>query len=554
MASTMTTPNREILGNNPAALTQDYCTNMTAAKADIGAIAAVLTVPIDMKGAILVAGTPLGAYAGSTPGITLDNSKAVGVRWKGGTLTTVWTAVALPLDLDPTFPVLATFLVSKSGATATDVASITVAAYAQTVGALEDADGNRGAISTALTSAQAALTALTVTQLQAVVYLPPTPPATLTISITPSGTLATDDIIINGAFLTFTRRPAAPRVQIDLRAAILAAGTPMAAFGNQAGSSSPGVTLDNSKAVGIRWNNQATQTAIWSSFELPGDMDVTQPSVAVVLASKSGATGGDATTFDVGLYEQVAGAAEDATTNLGGTTSALTGTATAKTVSKLTLGLPANTFTAGPHRVSVSIKPTDATLGTDDGVCNGFWLEYTKKAGTPIMAIDLKAAVLAAGTPMAAWGNQAGSSSPGVTLNNSKAVGIRWNNFATQTAIWSERDLPVDFDTTAPATLVLMVSKTGATAADATTFTVTMFEQVAGSLETAGPSFSGTSTAIASPTATAKTVSKLTLAIPQNTFSGPPGRISISLKPTDGTLGTDDLLLCGCWIEFAAKV
>jgi hypothetical protein len=153
---------------------------------------------------------------------------------------------------------------------------------------------------------------------------------------------------------------------------------------------------------------------------------------------------------------------------------------------------------------------------------------------------------------MAAWANQAGSSSPGVTLNNSKAVGIRWNNFATQTAIWSERDLPLSFDATQTSTLVLMVSKSGATAADTAPFTVTMFEQVNGLLETAGPTLSGTTTAIASPTATAKTCSRLTLAIPGNTFTGAPGRISISLKPADGFLGTDDLLLCGCWIEFVA--
>jgi hypothetical protein len=546
MASTATQLSRDIIGNNPAAIADALVTTANALTTTRAPI-----IPIDLKGAILAAGTPLGAYAGSTPGITLDNSKAVGIRWKGGTLTAIWTHVSLPLDLDPTYPVTAVFLLSKSGATAADVVSITVAAYAQTVGALEDAGSNLGAASPALTSAQAQLTAKTISQLQLPIYLPPTPPAGLSISITPTGTLSTDDMIINGAYLSYTPRPATPRVQIDIRAAILAAGTPMAAFANNA-SSNPGVTLDNSKAVGIRWNNNASQAAIWSSFELPGDADVTKPMVVVVLASKSGATVGDATTFDVGLYEQVAGALEDATTNLGGTTGALTGNATAKTVSKLTLGIPANTFTAGPHRVSVSLKPTDGTLGTDDAVCNGFWLEYTKKLSTPILPIDLKAAVLAAGTPMAAFANNAGASAPGVTLNNSKAVGVRWNNFATQTAIFSERDLPLDFDVTKPATLALMVSKSGATAADATTFTVSMWEQSAGSLEDAGSTMTGTTSAIASPTATAKTCSRLTLAIPAYTFAAAPGRITISLKPTDGTLGTDDLLLCGCWIEHSS--
>ena len=73
------------------------------------------------------------------------------------------------------------------------------------------------------------------------------------------------------------------------------------------------------------------RTAIWSSEELPIDMDVTKPSVVVALVAKSGATGGDTMTLDVGLYQQVPGALEDATTNLGGTTSAIAApTATAQ--------------------------------------------------------------------------------------------------------------------------------------------------------------------------------------------------------------------------------
>ncbi len=551
---TITVPNRDHMGGLPQEIADKLINVATCAKADIAAlnVPTVPIVPIDLKGAILAAGTPLGAYAGSTPGITLDNSKAVGVRWKGGTLTSIWTAVDLPMDLDPTYPVTAVFLVSKSGATAADVASVTIAAYAQTVGALEDAASNIGAATPALTTAQAQLTAKTVTRLQAVIYLPPTAPARLSISVTPTGTLSTDDMIINGSWLEYTRRPATPRFQVDFRAAILAAGTPMAAWANNAGASAPGVTLDNSKAVGIRWNNQATLTAIWSSAELPIDMDVTKPSVVVVLASKSGATSGDATTFDVGLYQQVAGALEDATTNLGGTTSALTGAATAKTVGKVTLGIPANTFTAGPNRLSVSLKPTDALLGTDDAMLNGFWIEYSKKAPAALMLpIDIKASVLAAGTPMAAFANNAGASAPGVTLNNSKAVGIRWNNFATQTAIYSEHDLPNSFDVTAAATLVVQVSKSGATAADLTSFDFAIYEQVPGSLEDAGPTLAGTTSALTAAQAalTAKTVSRLTYTIPANTFTAAPARLTAKLKPTDGTLGTDDALCCGFWIE-----
>ncbi len=520
-------------------------------------VPATPTVPIDLKGAVLAAGTPLAAFAGSGPGITLDNGKAVGVRWHGGTLTTVWTAVDLPLDLDPTFPVTAVFLVSKGGTpgtTATDVASVTVAAYAQTVGALEDAGANLGGVSTALTSLQAALPAKTVTRLTATIYLPPTVPARLSVSVTPSGTLATDDLIVNGSWLEYTRRNAVPTLSVDFRAGVLAAGTPMAAFADNA-ASQPGVTLDNSHAVGVRWNDAATQVAVWSSVELPADFDVAKPCVVTALVSKSGATSGDAVTLDVAVYEQVPGALEDAGSNLGGTTTAIAApTATAKTVSKLTLGVPGGTFTAGGARLSVSVKPTNGTLGTDDCVLNGFWIEYQKVAApnSPMLAVDLKASVLAAGTPMAAWANNAGASAPGVRLNNSKAVGVRWNNFATQTAVWSERDLPADFDASQPATVVVLASKSGANALDATAFDVGLYEQVPGSLEDAGPSFTGTTTALA-PSATAKTVSRLTLAVPGGTLTNYPGRLSVSLKPHDGTNLTDDVLACGFWIEYTPR-
>lgn len=165
---------------------------------------------------------------------------------------------------------------------------------------------------------------------------------------------------------------------IPLMAAIVAAGTPMAAFANNT-ASNPGITLDNSKAVAIRWNNNATQAPIWMNIIKPLDMDVTKAATIVVLASKSGATVGDATTFDVGIYEQTPGALEDAGSNLGGTTSALVGNATAKTVSRLTLTVAANTLAAPPGALSISIQPTNGTLGTDDAVLNGFYLVYQRK-------------------------------------------------------------------------------------------------------------------------------------------------------------------------------
>lgn len=168
-------------------------------------------------------------------------------------------------------------------------------------------------------------------------------------------------------------------VSIPFTAGILAAGTPMAAFADNA-SSNPGVTLNNSKAMGIRWNNNASQTAVWTRFSLPYDVDTSKAATLVLTAAKTGATVGDATTFTVAAYNQATGAAEDADTNFGGATSAMTGDAAAKTVQQVTLTLAAADLGVPGDPVSLSFKPTDGTLGTDDVVLYGMTLQYRRKS------------------------------------------------------------------------------------------------------------------------------------------------------------------------------
>jgi hypothetical protein len=168
-------------------------------------------------------------------------------------------------------------------------------------------------------------------------------------------------------------------IPVDLTGAILAAGTPMAAWADNAGASAPGITLANSKAVGLRWNNFATQTAVWLSVAMPQDVDDAAPIVMHILASKSGATVGDATTFTVTAFFQTVGALHDADVDCGGTSSAMTGNATAKTVAELTLTIAAADVPASPASLSFSIKPTDALLGTDDLIIEAIWFEATRK-------------------------------------------------------------------------------------------------------------------------------------------------------------------------------
>lgn len=167
-------------------------------------------------------------------------------------------------------------------------------------------------------------------------------------------------------------------ISLPPAAFILLTGAPLAIFADGA-SAVPGSAIVDSKARAIRWNNNATLNGVLASFAVPPDLDIAAAVTLTIYASKTGATVGDAVTFDVGAYNQVVGALHDADTNYGGTTSAMTGNATAKTEQAVTLTLAAANLAASPAIVTLTIKPTDGTLGTDDLCLLGVRLNYTKK-------------------------------------------------------------------------------------------------------------------------------------------------------------------------------
>jgi hypothetical protein len=159
----------------------------------------------------------------------------------------------------------------------------------------------------------------------------------------------------------------------------LLTGAPLAIFANGA-SAVPGSAIVDSKAHGIRWNDNATNAGILSSFLVPPDMDITANATLTIRASKTGATLADAVTFDVGVYNQVVGALHDADANYGGTTSAMTGDAAAKTIQAVTLTLALANLDASPASATITIKPTDGTLATaDDLVLLSARITYKKK-------------------------------------------------------------------------------------------------------------------------------------------------------------------------------
>lgn len=157
----------------------------------------------------------------------------------------------------------------------------------------------------------------------------------------------------------------------------LLTGAPLAVFADGA-SAVPGLEWTASKAQTIRWNNNATLNGVLTSFLVPPDMDVAVNATVVIQAAKVGATSGDLPTFAVGAYNSVVGALYDADTNFGGTSGAMTNAAT-KTIQSVSVSLALADLAAYPARVSLSVKPTDGTLGTDDLVMLGARIVYTKK-------------------------------------------------------------------------------------------------------------------------------------------------------------------------------
>lgn len=151
-------------------------------------------------------------------------------------------------------------------------------------------------------------------------------------------------------------------------------GTPLAAFADGA-SSTPGIDLANNEAFGIRWNDNATLDPIATAVRLPDDLDSSADVVVKMLVSTTGDT--DTPTIGVGAFFQTVGAAHDADADAGGTSGAVSGAA--KVVEELSVTISAADVPDPPAMLTLTLSPTDGTLGTDDLIVHGVRLEYTRK-------------------------------------------------------------------------------------------------------------------------------------------------------------------------------
>jgi len=155
-------------------------------------------------------------------------------------------------------------------------------------------------------------------------------------------------------------------------------GDPLVKFADGA-SAVPGWNLADSEAFGLRWNNNATFNAVLAQKGLPSDLDTQRPLYVDLLVSKTGATVGDATTFTLTAFLSALGALHDADANAGSVSAAIVGNAAAKTIQAVRFTIAAADVPEGAASMTLTLKPTDGTLGTDDVIVHSVKLRGYRK-------------------------------------------------------------------------------------------------------------------------------------------------------------------------------
>jgi len=207
--------------------------------------------------------------------------------------------------------------------------------------------------------------------------------------------------------------------------------------------------------------------------------------------------------------------------------------------------------TSGAHAAS-AISILDSDTFTETGDVEAALAEIYQHLLTAKGIIDIPLPVMTdAGVALAAFSN-GDSATPGYCVT-AKGLGIRWNNHGTPTAVGAKVMVPPDADVTANMVLHILAAKTGATEADATKFTVAAYNNDVGALYDADDTFGGDSSAMTGD-ATAKTVQEVTLTLALANLTAYPAAIELTMKPKDGTLDADDVILLAAWIEYKKKL
>ncbi len=217
---------------------------------------------------------------------------------------------------------------------------------------------------------------------------------------------------------------------------------------------------------------------------------------------------------------------------------------------KAQLGLTTNTN--GASKVAIE----DASAFTTAANVEAALAELYQEAKSTLGVIPLAPSTfyLLTGAPLAIFANGT-TTVPGSAFEDSKCFGVRWNNDAAPAAITRAFQIPSDMDITANPVVHVRAAKIGATndAGNTTTFAVGLFNQVDAATYGADTDFGGASSAL-TPNATTKTIQNMTRTITASDLAAYPASVTITLKPTAGTLDTDDLLLVDVYVVYKRKL
>jgi hypothetical protein len=206
---------------------------------------------------------------------------------------------------------------------------------------------------------------------------------------------------------------------------------------------------------------------------------------------------------------------------------------------------------SGAHAAS-AISITDSGTFTSKSDVEAALQEIYQHITTAKGIIDISMpTILNDGTALAQFSNGA-SATPGY-CTTAEGMGIRWNNHATPTPVATKVMVPPDMNAESDAVVNILAAKVGATAGDATKFTIQAFNNDVGELYDADADFGGDTDAMTGD-ATSKTVQHVSLTLANADLIAYPAAIELTIQPKDGTIETDDVILLKAWIEYQRKI
>lgn len=179
-------------------------------------------------------------------------------------------------------------------------------------------------------------------------------------------------------------------------------------------------------------------------------------------------------------------------------------------------------------------------------------LEGSEQSAKGLVPIPLTSFLDADGDPLAKFVDAA-SPTFGFNLADSESLCLRWNNDASPGTALCSVSIPEDCDDAEDMYLEFLCSKSGATVGDATTLTITAFLLAEGDLHDADADAGGVTNALVGDAA-AKTTDLLSRTIAAADIPAGARKMTFTVTPTAGLLGTDDLLIHEARLRYTKKL